>query len=74
MFPVYTLWKHWRACGSLVFSGDMEWERWPEMNLAQQINISNKSKDTSSKKKKKKSIAPKKMKKFSSLFLSLFVH
>ena len=70
MFPVYALWGHQRACPFRVFLGDIEWERWQEMGRAQKRNISNKSEDTSS----KKSVAQKNMKKFSSLFLSLFVH
>ena len=48
--PVYALWGRRRACGSRVFSGDIEWKRWPEMGQAQETNIGNKSIDTSSKK------------------------
>ena len=50
VFPVYALWVHRRASGSRVFSGNIKWTRWPEMGRAQETNIGNKSKDTSSKK------------------------
>ena len=69
VFPVYALWGPRRACGSRVLSGNMEWERWPEMGRTQETNIGNKSEDTSSKKIR----STEKMKKCSSLFLSLFV-
>ena len=49
-FPVYTLWGRRTACASRVFSGYIEWKRWPEMGLAQETNIGNKSEDTSLKK------------------------
>ena len=50
VFPVYVLCGRGRACGSWVFSGDIEWKCWLEMGQAQDRNISNKSKDTSLKK------------------------
>ena len=50
VLPVYALWRRRRACGSRVFSKDIEWKHWSEMGKAQETNISNKSKDTSSKK------------------------
>ena len=54
-------------CGSRMFLGDIEWKRQLDMGQAQEMNIGNKSEDVSSKKMKK-------MKKCSSLFLSLFVY
>ena len=54
-------------CGSQMFWGDIEWKRQPDMGQAQEMNSGNKSEDAGSKKMKK-------MKKCSSLFLSLFVY
>ena len=39
VLPVYALWGCRRACGSWVFSEDMELEHWPEMGRAQEKNI-----------------------------------
>ena len=39
VFPVYALWVCRRACGSRVFQGDMELERWPEMGRAKKTDI-----------------------------------
>ena len=50
VFPFYALWGRWRAYGSWVFSGNIEWKRWPEMGRAQETNIGNKSENTISKK------------------------
>ena len=36
VLPVYALWGCRRACGSWVFSEDMELEHWPEMGRAQE--------------------------------------
>ena len=33
MFPFYTLWKHQKTFGFLVFSGGIKWEHLPEMGL-----------------------------------------